>query len=136
MGLPPSLLGMAEEVRRERGPDRIRKMMDNIASCRRQADVILNEALDVLDQEAEEDETLRSRYDSTPSAGRWTRPASHEVNKHLTSQAESFRSTLDQAGASDGVVRQKWEQWEDQIEVLGGDEVSQGVVSCLCRSPS
>ena len=43
MGLPPSLLGMAEEVRRERGPERVRKMMENIASCRQQADVILNE---------------------------------------------------------------------------------------------
>lgn len=43
MGLPPSLLGMAEEVRRERGPERVRKMMENIASCRQQADSILNE---------------------------------------------------------------------------------------------
>lgn len=43
MGLPPSLLGMAEEVRRERGPERVRKMMDNIKSSRRQADVLLNE---------------------------------------------------------------------------------------------
>ena len=82
------------------------------------------QALDALDQEAEEDETLRSRYDSTPSSARWTRPASHDVNKHLTGQAESFRSTLEQAGASDAVVRSKWDQWEEQIEVLGGDEVS------------
>ncbi|KAL7416997.1 BRO1-like domain-containing protein [Mrakia frigida] len=123
MGLPPSLLGMAEEVRRERGPERVRKMMDNIKSSRRQADVLLNEALDVLDQEAEEDEALRARYESaSPSGLRWTRPASHEVNKHLTQQAETFRSTLNQAAASDGVVREKWEQWEDQIEVLGGNE--------------
>jgi len=43
MGLPPSLLGMAEEVRRERGPERVRKMMENIQSSRRQADVLLNE---------------------------------------------------------------------------------------------
>lgn len=43
MGLPPSLMGMSEDVRRERGPERIRQMLSNIAASRSQADALLNE---------------------------------------------------------------------------------------------
>jgi programmed cell death 6-interacting protein len=72
----------------------------------------------VLDQEAEEDESFRNQYGSSAS-----RPASHEVNGDFIAMGSSHRQTLEQAGASDRVVKQKWEEWEDRVEVLGGDEV-------------
>lgn len=145
IGLPPSLLGIAQDVRRERGAERVRKLMDSIATLRSRTDSSLNEVrlislcphstrtrgltlllftspgqiLDLLDQEAEEDETLRAKY----SAGHWRRPLSHEVNGPLIAQIDLYRKTLQAAGESDAIVRQKWDQWEEKIEILGGDEV-------------
>lgn len=82
------------------------------------------QSLDILDQEAEEDEALRIRY-----AERWTRPASHVVNGHLVTQANTFRQTLEQSGSSDLVVSDKWDEWEDKIEILAADEVSPVLIS-------
>lgn len=43
IGLPPSLLGIAQDVRRERGAERVRKLMDSIATLRSRTDSSLNE---------------------------------------------------------------------------------------------
>jgi hypothetical protein len=119
LGLPPSLLGIAQDVRRERGAERVRKLLDSIATLRSRTDASLNEVLDLLDQEAEEDETIRARH----SSAQWRRPLSHEVNGQLIEQVELYRKTLQAAGESDAIVRQKWDMWEEKIEILGGDEV-------------
>ncbi|KAJ3557381.1 hypothetical protein NM688_g1507 [Phlebia brevispora] len=70
-----------------------------------------DEALDFLDQEAEEDEVFQAGLPGV-------RAASQEANKELTTKAEKYRSILQQAGASDQVVRAKWDEWEQNITEL------------------
>ena len=72
-----------------------------------------------MDQEATEDEEIRTAY----SADVWTRPASHEANKDLTEKARRYRDVLERAAESDRVVRDNWEEWADRIGVLCWDEV-------------
>ena len=134
VGLPPSLLQKAEEVRAEDGPARIEASIENVQKLAQQDMDILNEvgrcpqlsgtaydttstqAMDILDQEAEEDETFRSESNVD-------RPPSHEANADLVAKAGRYRGILDQASESDGHVRQKWDEWQQNIVELTWDEV-------------
>ncbi|KAH9838254.1 BRO1-domain-containing protein [Rhodofomes roseus] len=115
VGLPPSLLQKAEEVRTDDGPTRIETSTENVRKLAQQDMDILNEAMDILDQEAEEDEAFRAEAKAD-------RPPSHESNKELTAKAERYRSILDQASESDEHVRQKWDEWEKNIVEFTWDE--------------
>ncbi|KAN0120828.1 BRO1-like domain containing protein [Russula decolorans] len=115
IGLPPSLLNKAEEVRLENGPERAEKLLEDVQTLARRAQAILTESLDILDQEASEDEQVRR---STPNQ----RLPSHQANEQLTSKAERHRNILIQAAESDAVIRQRWEEWEKCIVQLTWDE--------------
>ncbi|KAI0266621.1 BRO1-domain-containing protein [Russula aff. rugulosa BPL654] len=115
IGLPPSLLNKAEEVRLENGPERAEKLLEDVQTLARRAQAILTESLDILDQEASEDEQIRR---STPNQ----RLPSHQANEQLTSKAERYRNILNQAAESDAVIRQRWEEWEKCIVQLTWDE--------------
>jgi len=115
IGLPPSLLKKAEEVRLDNGPERVEKSSEDVQMLARRAMAILTESLDILDQEASEDEQLRG---STPTQ----RLPSHQANEQLTSKAERYRNVLNQAAESDAVIRQRWDEWEKCIAQLTWDE--------------
>jgi programmed cell death 6-interacting protein len=133
IGLPPSLLKKSEEIRLENGPERVEKSLEDVQMLARRAMAILGEvrascrrnqsslyfslqSLDILDQEASEDEQLRR---GTPTQ----RPPSHQANEQLTSKAEHYRNILDQAAESDAVIQQRWDEWEKSIARLTWDEV-------------
>lgn len=72
--------------------------------------------MDILDHEASEDEA--ARRDTLLS-----RLPSHEANRELIKKANRYRSILSQALSSDEVVRQKWDEWENNIVELSWSEV-------------
>lgn len=74
------------------------------------------QAMDILDQEASEDESTRQ---SMPL----DRPLSHEANVHLVDKERRYRAILEQAATSDETVQTKWDQWERNITELTWDEV-------------
>lgn len=115
VGLPPSLLRKAEEIRLEQGPTKIDVYLDDVQRLSRHVLGILDEAMDILDSEASEDEAARRE---TPMR----RPPSHEANRELVMKQNRYRTILTQAAESDEVVRRKWEEWEDQISELTRDE--------------
>ncbi|KAJ2922412.1 hypothetical protein H1R20_g14677, partial [Candolleomyces eurysporus] len=115
VGLPPSLLHKAEEVRLENGPDTIEASLEDVEMLSGRDAAILDEALDILDNEASEDEASRKEYSIS-------RPPSHEANIELTDKAARYRQILDQAKESDESVRQKWYEWEEHIRQLTEDE--------------
>lgn len=115
VGLPPSLLRKAEEIRLEQGPTKIDVYLDDVQRLSRHVLGILDEAMDILDSEASEDEAARRE---TPMS----RPPSHEANRELVMKQNRYRTILTQAAESDEVVRRKWEEWEDQISELTRDE--------------
>lgn len=137
IGLPPSLLKKAEEVRSEKGPERIESSIEGVQRLAQQNMDTLNEvgivelimfsarwtqhnnrqAMDILDQEAEEDEQFRSQHATH-------RVASHEANQELISKAERYRGVLEHANESDEIVRTKWDEWETNVTELTWDEVT------------
>lgn len=72
--------------------------------------------MDILDNEASEDEAIRKDLPLD-------RMRSHEANTELIGKTERYRSILTQAAASDESVRQKWDEWEEGITELTLDEV-------------
>ncbi|KAG1747202.1 BRO1-like domain-containing protein [Suillus paluster] len=115
VGLPPSLLKKAEEIRLEQGPTKIDVYIDDVQRLSRHVLAILDEAMDILDSEASEDEAARREM-------QMNRPPSHEANQELVMKQQRYRSILTQAAESDELVRRKWEEWEDQITELTRDE--------------
>ncbi|KAF8442365.1 BRO1-like domain-containing protein [Boletus edulis BED1] len=115
IGLPPSLLKKAEEVGSEQGPERIETYLEHVELSARRALAVLDEAMDVLDGEASEDEAARKEVPMT-------RPPSHEANQELVQKQERYRSILTEATKSDEVVRQKWREWEKHILQLALDK--------------
>ncbi|KAI0787643.1 pH-response regulator [Fomes fomentarius] len=116
IGLPPSLVKKAEEVRLDSGPERVETSIRDVQTLSGHALALLDEAMDLLDQEAEEDETFR---ETSPQADRIP---SHEANRELVEKSDKYRAILQQAGDSDQLVRQKWEEWEDNITQLTWSE--------------
>lgn len=115
VGLPPSLLRKAEEIRLDQGPTKIDVYLDDVQRLSRHVLGILDEAMDILDSEASEDEAARRE---TPM----NRPPSHEANQELVIKQQRYRTILIQAAESDELVRRKWEEWEDQISELTRNE--------------
>lgn len=115
VGLPPSLLRKAEEIRLEQGPTKIDVYLDDVQRLSRHVLGILDEAMDILDGEASEDEAARREMPMS-------RPPSHEANQELVMKQTRYRTILTQAAESDELVRRKWEEWEDQISELTRDE--------------
>lgn len=115
IGLPPSLLKKAEEVRLEQGPERIEAYLDDVQRLARRAMSILDEAMDILDNEASEDEAARKQVSMS-------RPLSHEANRELVAKEQRYRSILLEAAQSDLTVREKWEESEAAIVNLTLDE--------------
>ncbi|ORY32117.1 BRO1-like domain-domain-containing protein [Naematelia encephala] len=127
VGLPPSLLQKAEDVDSRGGVDRIRGLLVEVERLSRSNARTLSEAMDILDQEATEDENLLARQPHLAQ----TRQPSHIANQHLIQMAGQYDATIKQASSSDGTVRAKWEEWQPLIEVLAGgeDEISDHVPS-------
>ncbi|KAI0649086.1 BRO1-domain-containing protein [Trametes meyenii] len=112
VGLPPSLIKKAEEVKVEGGPDRIETYIRDVQALAKHVASLLDEAMDVLDQEVDEDETLR---ENRPGLERLP---SLEANRELITKEQQYRKVLEQAQDSDSLVRKKWEEWEDSITQL------------------
>ncbi|WWD19366.1 pH-response regulator protein palA/RIM20 [Kwoniella shandongensis] len=118
VGLPPSLLKKAEEVDSAGGADRIKGLLSEVGRLARSNMQSLNEAMDILDQEATENENLLAREPHLQA----TRPPSHVANQPLIAMAGQYDATIKQAAGSDATVRSKWEEWAHLVEVLAGGE--------------
>lgn len=81
---------------------------------------LTSQAMDILDQEAHETEQLIERQPHLAES----RPPSHVANQSLIANAGQYDATLKQAAGSDAMVRTKWEEWRNMIEILSGGEVS------------
>lgn len=69
-----------------------------------------------MDEEASEDEALRKERPLL-------RPPSHEANAVLVEKANRYRNILEEAAKSDEFVREKWDDWEQNIVELTWDQV-------------
>ncbi|GAA97152.1 uncharacterized protein L969DRAFT_44407 [Mixia osmundae IAM 14324] len=118
VGLPPSLLRKAQELRSERATSKLRSMLQDVRRIAQSNALLMEEAEDILDGDKTEDDELRARYGSD----HWPRPTSEEAQQVLYDTAKKYLETLKAAAASDKVVREKYQEWEEPISILAGPE--------------
>ncbi|KAG9093520.1 pH-response regulator protein palA/rim20 [Ceratobasidium sp. UAMH 11750] len=125
-GIPPSLLRRSEEIRAMGGVESLQQQIEEVQALGSSASGILEEAFDALDTEAAEDETFFAQLPegSAQAVTDSGYLSSQTANQALTAKANGYRQILDNAAASDAVVRGKWEEWEQNVEVLGSEPVS------------
>ncbi|KAG6329304.1 hypothetical protein ID866_9784 [Astraeus odoratus] len=109
IGLPPSLLKKAEEMRLEQGPQRIEAYLADIQRLARRA----MDAMDILDSEASEDESARKHHPMS-------RPLSHEANQELVAKQQRYRNILLEAAQSDNIEVLEDIVPSSTVVVLGG----------------
>lgn len=117
-GVPASLLRRAEELRQEGGAKRLRTTMQDALSVASTDRKVLDDVTALLDAEEQEDSQLRAHF----GTDRWTRPTSESLNNQLRTKIAKFKATLDAAGESDKVVRDKFADWEGTLLIMEGNE--------------
>lgn len=116
LGLPPGLVSHAEEIRQQRGMDRLQRMSDDVDKLRKNDRLAYEEGVNFLRTEAEDEEKAQRKY----GTDRWARPSSEVVAKALYRQMTEVDGYLKQADTSDGTVREKMKQNEPLISLLNG----------------
>ncbi|CAO3564907.1 unnamed protein product [Mortierella alpina] len=128
VGLPPSLLSHIDEIHAEGGLSSLHEMLETVRALSRQNAAILDEIFEALQQEADEDEAMRQRFQN-----RWNRPTSASLTAAFVEQGRKHRETLETARKSDQIVQNKLEAlmttWGRSLELLssGRAEVERAV---------
>ncbi|EGX93841.1 pH-response regulator protein palA/RIM20 [Cordyceps militaris CM01] len=120
LGLPPSLVQHAEEIRQADAVNRLHKSFIDIDKLRAADMAIFEEGITALAAEYDEDQQLRARY----GTDRWARPDSKTDPQgaklwHHVTEIESY---FESSSSSDGVVREKYAANEDLLRILSGPD--------------
>ncbi|CAG1959414.1 unnamed protein product [Fusarium graminearum] len=120
LGLPPSLVQHAEEIRQADAINRVQKSFADIDKLRLGDMDIFEEGKRALASEEEEDQRLRMRY----GTDRWIRPESREdpQGQKLWQHASEIETYFQSSVSSDGVVREKFIAIQDLLAILSGPD--------------
>jgi programmed cell death 6-interacting protein len=118
LGLPPTLLSHAEEIRQADALGRIQRSFNDTAKLKASDEAIYVEGREILQAEAVEDDRLRSKY----GTDRWTRPASQVAADKLYAQVTEIDGYLKSAANSDELVRSKFHDCEDMLRMLSSSD--------------
>ncbi|KAG0100609.1 pH-response regulator protein palA/rim20 [Podila epicladia] len=128
VGLPPAFLQHIDDITSAGGVRALHEMLETVRTLSRQNGAILDEIFEALQQEANEDEAMRKRYQ-----GRWNRPTSASLTATFVEQGRKHRDTLETARKSDQIVQNKLDTllstWGRSLELLssGKAEVERAV---------
>lgn len=120
LGLPPSLVQHAEELRQSDAIGRLHQSFAGIDKLRAADLDIFTEGTSALAAENEEDQKLRRRF----GTDRWTRPESQvdAQGAKLWGHAAEIEGYLASSASSDGVVRDKFAANEHLLRILCGSD--------------
>lgn len=120
LGLPPSLVQHAEEIRQADAIGRLERSFADIEKLRSTDMAIFEEGKAALAAEEEEDSRLRAKH----GTARWTRPDSRndpqgsKLWEHVGTIESYFQTSIN----SDGMVRDKYASIQDLLRVLSGSD--------------
>ncbi|PHH92967.1 hypothetical protein CDD83_3125 [Cordyceps sp. RAO-2017] len=120
LGLPPSLVQHAEELRQGDAIGRVNKSLEDIEKLRSADLAVFESGKAALAAERDEDERLRRKY----GTDRWTRPdsMSDPQGAKLWAHANEIEGYFQSSVSSDGVVREKFTANEDLLRLLCGPD--------------
>lgn len=120
LGLPPSLVQHAEEIRQADAIGRVHKSFADIDKLRSGDLAIFEEGKRALASEEEEDQRLRMRF----GTDRWIRPESRQdpQGSQLWQHAVEIEGYFETSGSSDAMVRDKFAAIQDLLAMLSGPD--------------
>ena len=118
LGLPPTLVAHAEEIRQQEGLHRLRRTIHETSKIKASDEAVHKEGNDILQSEATEDDRARLKYGTE----RWTRPRSKQAAESLYKQSTEIDGYLKSARSSDELVQSKLKDHESLIQVLCGTD--------------
>lgn len=118
LGLPPSLMQRAEELRQGGAIGRVHKCLEDIEKLRSSDLAAFEAGKSALEAEREEDERLRRKY----GTDRWSRPdsLSDPQGAKLWSQATEIEHYFQSSANSDAILREKFATHEPLLQLLCG----------------
>ncbi|KAI9376531.1 BRO1-like domain-containing protein [Aspergillus egyptiacus] len=116
LGLPPSLVSHAEEMRQQDGLNRLRKSLQDVAKVKSNDRAFYTEGVELLAAEKAEDDASRRRY----GTDRWSRESSDAAAPKLYTQSHEIDGYFISAQSSDNLVEQKLRDSEAVFRVLTG----------------
>lgn len=120
LGLPPSLVQHAEEIRQADAIGRIQRAFSDIDKLRSADIAVFDEGKSMLAAEEEEDARRRAKF----GTDRWTRPDSRSDPRgaQLWAQVAEIDGYFASSTSSDEVVRDKFGQTQDLLELLSASD--------------
>ena len=118
LGLPPGLVGHADEIRQQDGINRLLRSMEDTKKLMYTDQAIYQEGVDSLTSEVAEDESARRRYGTE----RWTRQPPEQAAPKLFAQIDEIDGYFKAATNSDNIVKTKLKENEYFIQLLSGPD--------------
>ncbi|EFQ34852.1 BRO1-like domain-containing protein [Colletotrichum graminicola M1.001] len=120
LGLPHSLVHHAEEIRQADAIGRIQRAFSDIDKLRTADLAVFNEGKAILAAEEEEDNRMRRKY----GTDRWSRPDSRSdpQGSRFWAQVAEIEGYFASSTSSDAVVRDKYREVQDMLEMLSGSD--------------
>lgn len=118
LGLPPSLVSKAEELRQQDALYKLKRSVEDTTKIKTNDLSIYQEGVSLLDAEKAEDERCRTKYGTE----RWNRPSSEQGLSKYFKQSQDLGGFLNSAGSSDNLVQTKIRENEHILRLLTGSD--------------
>ncbi|TAQ83198.1 hypothetical protein B7494_g8478 [Chlorociboria aeruginascens] len=118
LGLPPTLLSHAEEIRQADALTRLQRSFSDTAKLKASDESIFHEGRELLKSEETENQRLLLKY----GTDRWDRPASKSAAPNLYTQVDEIDSYLQSAANSDALVLDKFRESEEMLRILSSSD--------------
>ncbi|TIB74657.1 BRO1-domain-containing protein [Wallemia mellicola] len=113
--IPPSLLKKIEELQNDGGLEMLEKLSDEVQLLAFSNENVIDETIDILNQEQDEDEEVRTQQPQLVV------PPSSTVNAPFLQEVRQLQQTLEAASRSDGIVQEKISASKHDLELLSSD---------------
>ncbi|KAJ5907914.1 hypothetical protein N7495_000596 [Penicillium taxi] len=116
LGLPPTLVSHAEEMRQQDGLNRLRRSVEDTAQVKRNDRAVYEEGVELLAAEKDEDIAARRKY----GTDRWSRDTSENAARKIYTNLNEINGYFTSAQSSDDLVERKLRDSEAVFRVLTG----------------
>lgn len=116
LGLPPTLISHAEEVRQQDGLALLRRSLEDTAQLKSNDKALYTEGVELLSAEKEEDDRARAKY----GTDRWNRASSEAAGQKVYQSATDINGYFSSAQSTDDLISKKLKGAEQVLRVLTG----------------